>query len=119
MDVPPRTRACWSNLEQSCKLVEKTDPGSVRIASAMGVRKIWLAREDLPRILCRGRWACTKSVLRYVKTPEYIRNMDAADMLAASMEHPWNHVLAARRQASGIEDELWCAKQMTFARHQF
>ena len=89
---------------------------SFRIGSAQALAG---AGRSIPYIMSYGRWTCTKSVLRYVKTPEYIRNMDAADMLAASVEHPWNHVLAARRQASGIEDELWCAKQMTFARHQF
>ena len=89
---------------------------SFRIGSAQALAG---AGRSIPYIMSYGRWTCTKSVLRYVKTPEYIRNMDAADMLATSMEHPWTHVLAARRQASGIEDELWCAKQMTFAKYQF
>lgn len=79
-----------------------------------GAQALAAAGRSIPYIMAYGRWTCTESVLRYVKTPEYMRRMDAVDMVQAQTEHPWQHVLQADRETNGLNGELWCARQMAF-----
>jgi hypothetical protein len=45
-----------------------------------GSQALAAAGKSITYIMSYGRWACIDSVLRYVKTPEFIRALDAGHM---------------------------------------
>ena len=81
-----------------------------------GAQALAAAGRSITYIMAYGRWTCTASVLRYVKTPDFMRQMDAADMVMAQVEHPWQHVLSFPDSSRSVSDQLWCARQMVHTR---
>ena len=55
------------------------------------------AGRSITYIMSYGRWRCTESVLRYVKTPLYIRMLDAQHMAASTTQTKWDGIQAQVR----------------------
>ena len=79
------------------------------------------AGKSITYIMSYGRWSCIDSVLRYVKTPEFLRIMDAGHMMAAPTEWDAGSVRATLNRnwdAQTGDDKLWTARDMVRAAPQ-
>ena len=75
-----------------------------------GSQALAAAGRSITYIMSYGRWRCTESVLRYVKTPLYIRMLDAQHMAASTTQTKWDDIQA---QVQGyyahthLQQQLW------------
>ena len=74
-----------------------------------------VAGKSITYTMSYGRWACVDSVLRYVKTPDFIRTLDAGHEVAADTKWTAGELgkaLNATWQAQSNADKLWTARDM-------
>ena len=80
-----------------------------------GSQALAAAGRSITYIMSYGRWRCTESVLRYVKTPLYIRMLDAHHMADAATSTKWEAIDAQVRtyyERTHIQQQLWDASLM-------
>ena len=81
-----------------------------------GSQALAAAGRSITYIMSYGRWRCTESVLRYVKTPLYVRMLDAQHMATANTTTRWGAVDAQVQQyyaRTDMRDKLWDARLIT------
>jgi site-specific DNA-cytosine methylase len=86
-----------------------------------GSQALAAAGKSITYIMSYGRWSCIDSVLRYVKTPEFVRIMDAGHMVAARTGWhvgPMQAALNANWDVQSRADKLWTARDMMRAAPQ-
>ena len=75
-----------------------------------GSQALAAAGRSITYIMSYGRWRCTESVLRYVKTPLYIRMLDAQYMASSTTQMKWDNI---QEQVQGyyahthLQQQLW------------
>ena len=80
-----------------------------------GSQALAAAGRSITYLMSYGRWRCTESVLRYVKTPLHIRMLDADHMASASTATRWDALEAQLREYynnTAMQDKLWDARLM-------
>ena len=80
-----------------------------------GSQALAAAGRSITYIMSYGRWRCTASVLRYVKTPLHIRLLDATHMAAADTATRWDTIDRQVREyyaSTHITDQLWDTRLM-------
>ena len=73
------------------------------------------AGRSITYIMSYGRWRCTASVLRYVKTPLYVRVLDAMHMATSETTTKWDAIAEQVRtyyEKTNTKDQLWDTKLM-------
>ena len=80
-----------------------------------GSQALAAAGRSITYIMSYGRWRCTESVLRYVKTPLHIRMLDAGHMAKAATHTRWDALEVQVRDYyanTTMQDRLWDASLM-------
>ena len=80
-----------------------------------GSQALAAAGRSITYIMSYGRWRCTESILRYVKTPLHIRILDAHHMTEAQTTTNWEHIntqIRAYYDNTSLQDHLWDATLM-------
>ena len=80
-----------------------------------GSQALAAAGRSITYIMSYGRWRCTESVLRYVKTPLHIRMLDAHHMTKAETATKWDDLNAQINSYythAPTTDQLWDATLM-------
>ena len=80
-----------------------------------GSQALAAAGRSITYLMSYGRWRCTESVLRYVKTPLHVRMLDAGHMATATTSTNWDSLETQIRDYynnTAMQDKLWDASLM-------